>query len=84
MGNCRADLGASQEYFSDQPEKRMSQNSLEEASRCRLFLSMIQVTSGLGVGLERSIDLARRFTNEALQLAADRAKATEAATEAED
>jgi phosphate uptake regulator len=46
--------------------------ALEEARSCRLFLSMIAVTANLGVELEIAIQLARSFTEEALQALADR------------
>jgi hypothetical protein len=44
----------------------MSQKSLEEATKCRLFLQMAEITVNLGIGLDRSIELARHLANEAM------------------
>jgi len=44
----------------------MFEKAHNEIARCRIFVSMMQVIGNLGIGLDQSIDLARRFTDEAL------------------
>ena len=44
----------------------MFEKASHEAARCRVFMSMMQAIGNLGIGLDQSIDLARRFTDEAL------------------
>jgi len=59
----------------------MFEKASHEAARCRVFMSMMQAIGNLGIGLDQAIDVARRFTDEALAVPlvadaefADRAK----------